>query len=153
MKKFKNKQGGSLSHQKKNKFHKPLKATDQEVKPNRKRKVFKVSPFKKLKRISKLANAPKTLDHKDESFQSLRPEKNKNKLKNIPVPIEILEKFSRGIGLDGSGIKTNINRTKLLEKEKAIEWAVEQSAKTSLLLTEQSGLVLLIKVLTSALKM
>lgn len=48
--------------------------------------------------------------------------------------------YSRGEGLnDVVNVKTNFFKKKLIEKEKKIEWANEQSARAELLLIEEAG--------------
>uniref|UniRef100_A0A1B6LD25 BING4 C-terminal domain-containing protein n=1 Tax=Graphocephala atropunctata TaxID=36148 RepID=A0A1B6LD25_9HEMI len=59
----------------------------------------------------------------------------------LPVPEHLLNKFSRGDSLKGTGIKTNLQKIKLLKNEKNLSWATEQSARTTILLTENSGFI------------
>lgn len=60
-----------------------------------------------------------------------------------PVPKELLEKYSRGDGINKSGIKTGIYKKKLEHKERNIEFTTEQAARVEILLTEDTGLVVL----------
>uniref|UniRef100_A0A1B6C0D1 Uncharacterized protein n=1 Tax=Clastoptera arizonana TaxID=38151 RepID=A0A1B6C0D1_9HEMI len=118
MKKLKNKQTTSITRKKKNKFNKSFKSSDQHAVLNKKKKIFRGSPFKKLERIAKLAKTKSFIDKsKQESSKQIRPQKN-NKLENVPLPDELLEKFSRGSGLDTKGVKSDIHKKKFLEKEK-----------------------------------
>lgn len=51
----------------------------------------------------------------------------------------LIEKFSRGDGLKGTGIKTNLQKIRLGKSEKVLEWATEQAARTTVLQTEDAG--------------
>lgn len=51
----------------------------------------------------------------------------------------LIEKFSRGDGLKGTGIKTNLQKIRLGKSEKVVEWATEQAARTTVLQTEDAG--------------
>lgn len=51
----------------------------------------------------------------------------------------LIEKFSRGDGLKGNGIKTNLQKIRLGKSEKVVEWATEQAARTTVLQTEDAG--------------
>lgn len=60
-----------------------------------------------------------------------------------PVSKDKLEKYSRGAGVNlsktRSGVRTKVHRVRLKRKEKAIEYATEQAARSELLLTESEG--------------
>ncbi|GJQ68937.1 hypothetical protein Trydic_g6123 [Trypoxylus dichotomus] len=56
-----------------------------------------------------------------------------------PIPKELLEKYSRGDGINKSGIKTNIHKKRQENKERNIQFSTEQAARVEILLTEDSG--------------
>lgn len=60
-------------------------------------------------------------------------------LERVPISKELVQKFSRGEGFKGTGVKTNLEKAKLLKKEKVVLWATEQTARTSILQTEEAG--------------
>lgn len=51
----------------------------------------------------------------------------------------LIEKFSRGAGIIGTGVKTNLQKIRLGKSEKVLEWATEQAARTTVLQTEDAG--------------
>ncbi|CAH1100101.1 unnamed protein product [Psylliodes chrysocephalus] len=57
----------------------------------------------------------------------------------VKVPEELIEKYSKGEGVDSKGIKTSVHRKRIEKKEKNVKFAIEQAAKTEVLLTECSG--------------
>jgi hypothetical protein len=61
------------------------------------------------------------------------------KSKCVPVPEEKLAHHSRGEGLSGVGIKTDLHQKKLKKHEADIEFSIEQAARAELLLPEESG--------------
>lgn len=61
------------------------------------------------------------------------------KLKKLPIDPESLERHSRGVGLEGKGIKTKHHAIKLKRKEKLIANAQEEAAHAEILLTESAG--------------
>ncbi|PSN46388.1 WD repeat-containing protein 46 [Blattella germanica] len=63
-----------------------------------------------------------------------------DKVKRVPVPEEKLARYSRGEGLSGKGVQSDLHRIKLKKREAKIEFAVEQAARTELLLPENSGM-------------
>lgn len=90
------------------------------------------SPVKNNKRLIKhnTNNAADLLNY------SKMKSTNSNKLE---LPKNLIEKFSRGDGLSGTGIKTNLQRIRLGKSDKVVEWATEQAARTTLLQTENAG--------------
>ncbi|XP_067134521.1 WD repeat-containing protein 46 [Centruroides vittatus] len=56
-----------------------------------------------------------------------------------PIPNHLIEKYKRGKYIDMSGIKTKSNRKILKKEENKKKFCIEQSAKTELLLPEESG--------------
>lgn len=57
-----------------------------------------------------------------------------------PVDPERVNYYRRGEGIGSyKGIKVKYFKKKFENREKKIEWAAEQSARTEILLTEQSG--------------
>lgn len=77
------------------------------------------------------------------NFVSIKAQKWKQKQPmypgRAPVDKKKLLYHSRGDGLEGSGIKTNYKKKKLQNREKKIEYSVEQAARAELLLPEESG--------------
>ncbi|XP_076258041.1 WD repeat-containing protein 46 [Rhynchophorus ferrugineus] len=59
--------------------------------------------------------------------------------KRYEMPKETLDKYSRGEGVNISKVHTKIHRKKIEKKEDNIKFAAELSAKTEVLLTEDSG--------------
>lgn len=57
----------------------------------------------------------------------------------LQPPQELIKKYSKGKGVALKGVKTSIHQKKLLKQEKKLKFAVEQAARTELLLTEHSG--------------
>lgn len=57
----------------------------------------------------------------------------------VKPPPELIEKYSKGDGVNLKGVRTNIHQQKLEKKEKKIKFAVEEAARTEILLTEDSG--------------
>lgn len=55
-----------------------------------------------------------------------------------PSP-ELIKKYSKGKGVNLKGIKTTIHQKKFEKREKKQKFAVEQAARTEILLTEDSG--------------
>lgn len=56
-----------------------------------------------------------------------------------PIPKELLEKHSRGTGINRKGIKTKIHKSKFQQKETNIEFSNKQAARVEVLLTEEPG--------------
>lgn len=75
-------------------------------------------------------------DDKKSLPQGLR---NASNLRRPPVPKEKLRRYSRGEGLDGSGVKVNLLKKKLQKREKIVEYATEQAARLEMLLPEDAG--------------
>ncbi|XP_034249129.1 WD repeat-containing protein 46 [Thrips palmi] len=71
--------------------------------------------------------------------KSLRNSKGGKASGRTPVPKEKLLKYSRGDGMDGSGVKKNVLKAKLERREKAIEFSTEQAARLEILLPEDTG--------------
>lgn len=70
----------------------------------------------------------------------IRTKKNGIKPKVDP---KLLLKYSRGPGLQDAKRISNVHdRAKVLKKEKNIEWAEEQAARTEVLLTEDAGFII-----------
>lgn len=57
----------------------------------------------------------------------------------VKPPPELIEKYSKGEGVNLKGVRTNIHQKKLEKKEKKFKFAVEEAARTEILLTEDSG--------------
>ncbi|XP_020277530.1 WD repeat-containing protein 46 [Pseudomyrmex gracilis] len=68
---------------------------------------------------------------------------NKKNPGKVQIDKQILQKYSKGPGIDlkekTSAIKNKVLRAKVKHKEQAIEKAIEASARTELLLTEENG--------------
>ncbi|XP_004923266.1 WD repeat-containing protein 46 [Bombyx mori] len=58
-----------------------------------------------------------------------------------PIDPKRLEKHSRGEGLQGIGVRNPIHKLKLQKKEKLYQKALEQAARSEILLTEDQGYV------------
>lgn len=56
-----------------------------------------------------------------------------------PIAKELLDKHSRGEGINKKGVKTGIYKKKFEKKERVLKFAHEQAARTEILLPEQSG--------------
>lgn len=54
-------------------------------------------------------------------------------------PPELIEKYSKGEGVNLKGVKTSIHQQKLEKREKKIKFAVEEAARTEILLPEDAG--------------
>lgn len=61
-----------------------------------------------------------------------------NKSKN-KIPKHLLQKYDRGPGVSKKGIKTTIHQQKQQKKEEKLQFAIEQAAKTEILLKESDG--------------
>lgn len=94
-------------------------------------KTYKVKPrFKKWGR-----------KYEDERLKSTKQTFNRRSRfpDRMPIPEEKLQKYSTGIGLDKTGVKTEIHRKRLERKEINIKFATELAARAEILLTEDSG--------------
>ncbi|XP_023239564.1 WD repeat-containing protein 46-like [Centruroides sculpturatus] len=84
---------------------------------------------------------------KKKNFKKFKSTENVNKNKSRidmypgskPIPNHLIEKYKRGKYIDMSGIKTKSNRKILKKEENKKKFCIEQSAKTELLLPEESG--------------
>ncbi|XP_054271303.1 WD repeat-containing protein 46-like [Macrosteles quadrilineatus] len=143
MGKLQKKEGGTGARRKK--FKKPQKPVSNIQHDDRKntkesRKLAEKN-LKTLKTLSETANRktivkrfePQT-NNKDGTIKTTDKER-------IPVPEELLKKYSRGEGIKGVGIKTHLEKVKLLKSDKVVEWATEQAARSTVLLTEDSGFI------------
>uniref|UniRef100_A0A336MNP4 CSON003428 protein n=1 Tax=Culicoides sonorensis TaxID=179676 RepID=A0A336MNP4_CULSO len=65
--------------------------------------------------------------------------KNKKVFKPVKVPQNILEKFDKGETVKTGGIKTKYHQKLWQERDKQIELAIQQTARTEILLDEQEG--------------
>ncbi|XP_026480383.1 WD repeat-containing protein 46-like [Ctenocephalides felis] len=111
------------------------------------------NPENKIKKIGKTLTANDVLTYKVKpiSLRQLNSQKLQNKkktvangkpvpkLKKLPIDPESLERHSRGVGLEGKGIKTKHHAIKLKRKEKLIANAQEEAAHAEILLTESAG--------------
>ncbi|KAK9498747.1 hypothetical protein O3M35_003314 [Rhynocoris fuscipes] len=85
-----------------------------------------------------------TKNFKTSTLKKVAPlRKNKSKY-DVSVPKKLLEKYSRGEGIDGNvpTLGDLSHKKKLLRKEKKIQWAVKQAARAEILLTEESGYII-----------
>ncbi|CAG9827171.1 unnamed protein product [Diabrotica balteata] len=57
----------------------------------------------------------------------------------VKPPKELIEKYTRGEEVNVKGVKTSTHQKIIQRKEKNIKFAIEESAKTEVLLTEDSG--------------
>ncbi|XP_075227534.1 WD repeat-containing protein 46 [Lycorma delicatula] len=125
----------------------------------KKRKTKHLEERKKHKdRLKKIANLSKDNDN-DVNVQNVhtklvskykllaekKKKRNKNesnsKVDHVSVPKEKLQKYSRGDGFEGTGVKTKLMKKKLLQKEQNMQWAAEQAARAEILLLGESGAV------------
>lgn len=56
-----------------------------------------------------------------------------------PVDPKILEKYSRGTGMNPDAFHNDVFKKRVVNREKKIEFSTEESARNEILLTEQSG--------------
>jgi U3 small nucleolar RNA-associated protein 7 len=62
------------------------------------------------------------------------------KFKGKPkIPKKVLKKYERGPGINKAGIKTNIHKQRLEQKEETIKFSIQQAARAEVLLTEEGG--------------
>ncbi|XP_055376377.1 WD repeat-containing protein 46 [Condylostylus longicornis] len=85
--------------------------------------------------VIKVVNTEKKFRHRKHSFKNL---KRKN-LPQLQIDSKILEKHTRGESAKTEGVKTRFFKTKLKKKEICLNYAVEQAARTEILLTEENG--------------
>lgn len=52
---------------------------------------------------------------------------------------ELIEKYSKGEGVNLRAVRTSVHQKKIEKKEKRLKFAVEEAARTEILLTEDSG--------------
>lgn len=57
------------------------------------------------------------------------------------LPAELLKKYGKGEGVNLKGVKTSIHQKRIANKEEKIHFAVEEAARTEVLLTEDCGYV------------
>lgn len=142
---IKNKQNGRKKRNYKNikpKLSQQSNKSNTQLKNNHKEMKTKIEEVKHLAKVAKStkSSVQETKHYsnkvKDNSIGKRRTDTGGNRL---PVSKELLEKFSRGSGLKGTGVKTNLEKIKLLKKEKVVKWTAEQSARTTILLTEDPG--------------
>lgn len=82
----------------------------------------------------------KEQDRRDRSQKiKLLVQKQKKLPKRPPIAPELLEKYSRGEGLNVKGVRTSVYKKKFEHREKDIKFANEFAARAEILLTEQSG--------------
>lgn len=123
-------------HKVKNKSirNKPRNATvDSGVIKKKKDKNKSINDLKKLKQIVSTKCEKVNVHVKSQPF---RPGKDFIQRR---VSKELLEKYHRGQGPSGKGIRPGIEKNQILNKDKAVEWATEQAARSTILLTEEPG--------------
>lgn len=127
---------GNIKHKTRNKFKKN-KTEKSSVRGERiqKRKNENKS-VRDIKKLGKIITSKYNKDSVHVKSEHLRSNKHEEK---PPVPKELLQKYSRGQGPSGKGIRPGIIKKQILNKEKAVEWATEQAARSTVLLTEESG--------------
>nr|XP_023026053.1 WD repeat-containing protein 46-like [Leptinotarsa decemlineata] len=57
----------------------------------------------------------------------------------VKPPKELIEKYSKGEGVNVKRVRTTFHKKKIEKKEKKIKFAVDQAAKAEVLLTEDAG--------------
>ncbi|XP_046669915.1 WD repeat-containing protein 46 [Homalodisca vitripennis] len=104
--------------------------------------VVKTANLDSHKRIKSFKPQPDQLQNKSAQTNLHNKDASKGLQKErVPVPEHVMKKFSRGEGVKGTGIKTNFEKIKVLKNEKIVTWASEQAARTTILLTENSGFI------------
>lgn len=81
--------------------------------------------------------APRQDKRDDEQLQDEKEDK--TVLLPPVVDPKILEKYSRGAGVNADAFKNTVFKKRVENKEKKIEFSTEESARNEILLTEQSG--------------
>ncbi|KAF5290807.1 hypothetical protein FQR65_LT11511 [Abscondita terminalis] len=94
----------------------------------------------KKSRKSKNGDKKKFVTKKQSARKKL-PNPNPNYPGRLPIPKDILDKHSRGSGINKTGIKTKFYRKKQNYKESNIKFAHDLAARTEILLTEDSGVL------------
>ncbi|XP_056648918.1 WD repeat-containing protein 46 [Diorhabda sublineata] len=102
---------------------------------NEKIKIYNVTNIKKTPWGRRFA------DRKIEKAKKVLQKSNPNpKFKGKVRPSkELIKKYSKGAKVNVEGVRTSIHKSKILTKEKKIQFAIEQAAKTEVLLTEDTG--------------
>lgn len=100
------------------------------------KKKDKNKPLKDLKKLKQIVSTKCERDNVHVKSQPFRPGKD---FKQVRVSKELLEKYHRGQGPSGKGIRPGIEKNQILNKDKAVEWATEQAARSTILLTEEPG--------------
>lgn len=91
-------------------------------------------------KIKKRPWGRKEQDRKDAIKKRKPLVQNPKKLpKRPPIAPELLEKHSRGEGLNVKGVRTSVYKKKFEHREKDIKFANEFAASAEILLTEKSG--------------
>jgi hypothetical protein len=148
--------------EKKKKFHKRSKKTSEsaadftsltEGEGVKKRRRNKYSTFRPNEEIKKVIKVSETVISNREaggkytragsSAEDEKPVKEKRSINEFlpPLPVEPkkLERYSRGEGVDTKKIKHKFYQKRFQNKEKKINYAIEQAARTEYLLPEDSG--------------
>ncbi|XP_057669233.1 WD repeat-containing protein 46 [Diorhabda carinulata] len=102
---------------------------------NEKIKIYNVTNIKKTPWGRRFA------DRKIEKAKKVLQKSNPNpKFKGKVRPSKkLIKKYSKGPKVNVEGVRTSIHKRKILTKEKKIQFAIEQAAKTEVLLTEDTG--------------
>ena len=113
---------------------------------NHKSKPLKTSKYKSLNEVKKKVDAliavakNTSLDRKiQEKLSDTLTRPWERKTEPVPIPQERMAPYSRGEGFSGKGVTSDIHKQKLKKREKNVKFSVEQSARTELLLAEESG--------------
>lgn len=95
----------------------------------------------KLGKFVKSKKNVKTIDNKkEEANPFLRPQNNQI-LKPLKIQKALLQKYDKGHGVEGQGLKTKFHQKLWDERDKRIKNAIKQTARTENLLNEQSGFI------------
>lgn len=143
MGKLQNKEGNKHSIKGK-KFKKPWKTelnTQQVNKskhPKQRRKLAEKT-FKNFRDLNKTATTRTVKRFEPNTNKKTDGASKANDKDRVPVSEELMKKYSRGEGIKGVGIKTHLEKVKILKSDKVVEWATEQAARSTVLLTEGSG--------------
>lgn len=127
---------GNVKHKTKNKsFKSKPKRTNIDGGVVKKRKNLN-KPFDDLKKLGQIVTSNDKRQDVHVKSKSFQPSKDQ---KQIPVSKELLETYSRGQRPSGKGIRPGIEKNQILNKDKTVDWATEQAARSTVLLTEESG--------------
>ncbi|KAB0799810.1 hypothetical protein PPYR_06042 [Photinus pyralis] len=116
-------------------------APSEEQKPNAEEKTSQ----KRKGNVGRLKNKkpafPKGKPKKTDIILKRKPNPNPKFPGRAPIPEELLEKHSRGEGIQKDGIRTKIHKKRQFDKDLSYEFAQKQAARVEILLTEEDGIL------------